>query len=396
MNFADLIQPHDRQTFLRNFWEKQLLHVTDRHADLYSGLFSIADVDHVLSTPSLHSSTIRVIRDGRSLSFDRIGLRGTIGDHAAVEAVIAEHRSGATIALNALNRTFPSLRDLCQMLGQQFSAAFQVNAYLTPPNSQGFGTHHDTHDVFILQIAGTKHWHVFEATDKLPLSDRGTSLRGGQASSPFGVPLLDVDLRPGDLMYLPRGFPHHALSAEATSLHLTVGAHTVTWATVIQAALEVCIEQDVRFRASLPPGFAANDSARNAAAHELGELVQVFADSVDTPAALDDAAEAVLRSQRAVLSGRLLDIEAEPRVLSGTRVRRRPEVQCAMSVDADRIRLRFSGKVVTVPRFAVDEIRHLLDAEECTVNELPGTVDDQGRLVLVRRLIREGLLTICR
>jgi hypothetical protein len=124
--------------------------------------------------------------------------------------------------------------------------------------------------------------------------------------------------------------------------------------------------------------------------------MRVLTDSVDARLAIDDASEAMLRDQRTVLSGRLLDIESEPRVRGDTRVRRRPEVECAMSVDTERIQLRFNGKVVTVPSFAADDVRHLLDAEEFTANQLSGRVDEQGRLVLIRRLIGEGLLTVCR
>ncbi|MFE7801970.1 JmjC domain-containing protein [Nocardia sp. NPDC057440] len=69
-------------------------------------------------------------------------------------------------------RAFPRIQDLCRCLGRQISARFQVNAYLTPRSSQGFATHCDTHDVFVLQIAGTKRWSVFDAEVALPCGNR--------------------------------------------------------------------------------------------------------------------------------------------------------------------------------------------------------------------------------
>jgi hypothetical protein len=50
---------------------------------------------------------------------------------------------------------------------------------------------------------------------------------------------------------------------------------------------------------------------------------------------------------------------------------------------------------VTFPAHAREEVEAVVGAEEpFTVAELPGSLDAAGRLVLVRRLVREGLLRI--
>jgi ribosomal protein L16 Arg81 hydroxylase len=393
MRLIDLLQPYDTTTFLDEDWERRPLLVKGRDAERFSGLFSLADVDRVFATPALvHDSTVRVIRDGRALTFEQIGLRGARGDHAAVEALLDHHRRGSTIALQSVDRVFQPVRELCRVLGAELSATFQANAYLTPPSSQGFDTHFDTHDVFILQISGTKRWNVFESAVKLPL--RMSKLQGEREMT--GDPLLDVELRAGDLMYIPRGFPHHAVSAESTSLHLTVGAHTVTWAAVMQAALDRRVEGDLRFRQSLPPGFDSSPAVRQAALDRFGELIAALADTADGAAVIDEMAGLARRRQRAVAPGRFLDIEAVAAMRPDTPVRRRAEVDYAIHRDGDRIRLEFNGKAVSIPAFAETEVRHLLAADECQPGRLPGDLDDEGRLVLVRSLVREGLLTISR
>ena len=48
----------------------------------------------------------------------------------------------------------------------------QANAYATPAGAQGFAVHHDTHDVFVLQVAGEKRWLVYEPALELPLKDQ--------------------------------------------------------------------------------------------------------------------------------------------------------------------------------------------------------------------------------
>ena len=44
---------------------------------------------------------------------------------------------------------------------------------MTPPQNQGFSAHYDTHDVFVLQVAGSKRWvvHPPVLADPLPGQD---------------------------------------------------------------------------------------------------------------------------------------------------------------------------------------------------------------------------------
>ena len=69
---------------------------------------------------------------------------------------------GSTIVLQALHHTWPPLARFCRALEAELGSGAQANSYYTPRRSQGFAVHHDTHDVFVLQVAGEKHWRVYE------------------------------------------------------------------------------------------------------------------------------------------------------------------------------------------------------------------------------------------
>ncbi len=57
--------------------------------------------------------------------------------------------------------------------------------------------------------------------------------------------------------------------------------------------------------------------------------------------------------------------------------------------------LTFDGKNLAFPARIRDELSWVLEREDTfTAAELPGNLDDESRLVLVRRLVREGLLRI--
>ncbi|MCC2111929.1 MAG: hypothetical protein KDJ16_07840, partial [Hyphomicrobiales bacterium] len=53
-----------------------------------------------------------------------------------------------------------------------------------------------------------------------------------------------------------------------------------------------------------------------------------------------------------------------------------------------------AGKEVSLPAHAAAAVRYALETDRFRVADLPGTLDDAGKLVLARRLVREGLLRI--
>ncbi len=142
-------------------------------------------------------------------------LTGLVDGRTAVE----EFRKGATVVFQGLHRSFPPLVDLISELELELGHPCQANAYLTPPGSQGFAVHADTHDVFVLQTAGTKQWELH--------APPGHPEQGDEE------PLLE----PGHVMYLPTGTPHAARAQDTVSLHITIGINQLTWRGLVERSL---------------------------------------------------------------------------------------------------------------------------------------------------------------
>jgi hypothetical protein len=196
------------------------------------------------------SFTKRRISTIRDLS--KVGANDSEG---GLEALYQEYRRGSSIVLLFLHERWPPLKILCQSLSSELSSRVQANMYLTPPGAQALKTHYDTHDVLVLQIHGKKRWRLFDRAVQLPLShDRYT----GNEDISLGSPMTEVTLNPGDLLYLPRGYPHDAQSADSASLHLTIGVLSITWASVLLRAVQSAIDGNPVFRQSLPPGFGGS------------------------------------------------------------------------------------------------------------------------------------------
>jgi cupin superfamily protein len=285
---------------------------------------------------------------------------------ADVPRVLAAFEAGATIVLQGLHHLWLPLARYCRQLESSLGHPVQANAYYTPRGSQGLPVHHDTHEVVSLQVAGEKRWLVYEPVLDLPLKNqRYTSALGAP-----GQPILDVTLRAGDTMYLPRGWLHQALTSDFDSLHITIGVNVRRWIDEARAELDAQ-EDDIAYRRTIdgdePPDLPSLDAA------EVRER----------------AREHFLRSRRPILDGQLSELRALDRLDLDTELERRDTV----IADLHGATLVFEGRDLRFPERLTEELEFLVTTDApFRASDLPGPLDDAGRLVLLRRLVREGFL----
>jgi ribosomal protein L16 Arg81 hydroxylase len=385
-DLARLIHPVDPATFEREYWEQKPLVVARNDPRYYHDLLSLADVDRILAVSSIRSPGISIVHAGDDIPLSRLGDGGLFATFSMLEALYAEYRSGSTIVLEVLDERWKPLMRLCQSLAAEFSAGMQVNAYLTPPSSSALDTHFDTHDVFVLQTHGSKHWRLFGSPIRLPR-------KGQRETGDPGDPLQEFDLYPGDMIYIPRGYLHDAVTRGSSSLHLTVGILPMLWADVLRDAVDSIIARDSRFRESLPFGFARSEAKSKEAEVRAGELLAILREETDSASLIADATAEALRAQPPFLDGHLLDLEMEPRIELETEVRRRTEIIPHLTLEGENVCLQFHGKKVLMPSDVQPALRFITAASQFTAAQLTGELDDEGKLNLVRRLVREGFLT---
>ena len=150
------------------------------------------------------------------------------------------------------------LRDFSKTLSVSMGVYTRLNMYVTPYGNAGFKSHFDSHDVYVLQIQGTKRWRVYPTPLVMyPVSDWGESQLSRSRSS-LGPPLLDIMLRPGDALFIPRGFVHEADCNElgdmspknvSASVHITLGIMNVKVADLFFIAGRIAINSNSLSRA---------------------------------------------------------------------------------------------------------------------------------------------------
>jgi hypothetical protein len=372
------LDPVGLDEFLVDVFEREPLTISRSEPGRFDAILSAADVERLVCTSGLRVPAFRLVADGAPLpqheyTEDITWRPSSFDGLARVDRVAAAHAAGATIVLQALQLHWHPAAVHCRGLEQRLGFPVQANAYSTPAAARGFAVHHDTHDVFILQVSGTKRWRIYAPVLELPTS----SQRWSPALGDPGRPVDDLTLEPGDTLYLPRGWPHEAVAQENDSLHITVGMHVPTRLDALRAALDECGD-DVEFRRSVGPN---GDVPR--------ELLDRLADRLRPDAVAGRARRRFVDSRRPIVGDGLTQIRAVASLGPGNLVERRESV----IAERNGTTLRFEGKEVRFPESARDALAAVTTAERpFTAADLPGTLDEKGRLVLVRRLIREGFL----
>jgi len=364
-------------TFLDDVYERSHVVALHKDPDRFRALLSVATVDRKVAEQDLREGMLSMADATRSVdSSDFVAESGAI-DRVAVARL---YRRGSTIILNQLHQSDIALADFCRTVERVFSCHVQTNIYLTPPGSQGFHTHYDNHDVFVLQIEGEKTWRLYDRPVEAPY--RGERFQSGQ--HPVGEPSHSFVLKAGDCAYVPRGLMHDAsASGDAASLHITCGLLVRTWADlVLEAVSEVCVN-DPAFRRGLPPGFANRDFDRTSAQARFRALIAELSSRAQMDDALDLLTEQFIRSREPAVLGA---IEAASRPLAG-QYRARPSPWRLIDEEGG-LRLIVPGGDMTFSRAPRPVIERALSGEPFAPDDLG---NDQAE-ELIRRLTATGLI----
>ena len=211
-------------------------------------LISLKDVDHMLGSPATSPAEVDVIVDGRLRHTDEV-VSAPGGVNAA--HISDMYDSGASVRLSNVHRRLESCRRLARRLSAALQAEVGANVYLTPPGQPGFEPHFDDHDIYVVQVNGTKHWDIFDSyTDAVALPRRGEVF---DARRHRPGRLADrLTLRAGDVLYVPRGVMHAARAGADGSLHVTFSVPPLTWGALLRRALEHAEFTERHLRCAVP------------------------------------------------------------------------------------------------------------------------------------------------
>jgi bifunctional lysine-specific demethylase and histidyl-hydroxylase NO66 len=379
-----LLAPLKVDTFLAEIWGQSHYHVSRSSPQYFDTLFDgSASVDQLLGLFRPDLSLVRLVRENDKK--EPYQYRRSDGG-LDVAGIGRDFADGYTIVLESIHRYVRAIASLSHAIEVELNFATQVNAYFTPPESQGFVPHYDEHDVLILQIRGSKIWHLYEGIDVAPCA----ALRHDPVAADTLPPPTDVRLETGDLLYLPGRRVHAAEATSEVSVHLTVGVLAPTLLLLVTRALNSLSGCDDRVHTQLPPRYLDDPDVRDT----LGDLVHDVVEALEQPSVISSglgslADDLVRRGQSPPVGHAItnaIGIDGQVRV-----VKYQP-LFSRVTETSDGVALHFAQLVVSAAPDHSEALRFVSkNTEPFRVCELPGLSEVQ-QTDLARTLIANGFL----
>ncbi|XP_062983681.1 ribosomal oxygenase 2 isoform X2 [Elgaria multicarinata webbii] len=278
--FECLISPIKQDEFFREYWEQKplLLQRDDPSVALYhQSLFQLTDLEDIVKQGLYYGRDVNVCRcvNGKKRVFNQDGKV----NYAQLKKDFDQKK--ATIQFHQPQRYKDELWRIQEKLECYFGSLVGSNIYITPPGSQGLPPHYDDVEVFILQLEGEKHWRLYQPTIYLAQE------YNAEPEEKIGMPTHDFLLKPGDLLYFPRGTIHQADTPPGVShsTHVTISTYqNNSWRDflldVVPELVLDAAKEDVAFRKSIPRQLLMkvdlSDSSR-----QLSGFLRCLADRLD-------------------------------------------------------------------------------------------------------------------
>jgi ribosomal protein L16 Arg81 hydroxylase len=190
-----------------------------RHGADQRGLIDLAALDAVLDSGLLRTPYAEVVHRGAKLPPDayceerqvRAARAAGFVDGARVRALLGD---GATLVLPRVDQWHRATADLAAAFTARTGCRTYGFCFFTRDGAPGVDVHRDDSDVIMVQTAGSKRWTVYEPP-------RGGEWDEGPTGDPGDI-ALEVELRVGEALFVPRGCAHAGVGGGSFSGHVSL------------------------------------------------------------------------------------------------------------------------------------------------------------------------------
>ena len=219
-------EPLDYNFFSNNFGKKYI-HKREFIND-FSSVVSLEILDDMLSKSNIwNNKNFKMMLDQKTLNFNdysslSIDITGS-NNRPDVDKVQRLVSKGASIILNDIEKYNINLLKISDELQKLTQGRCQGNLYFSMASHKAFGPHFDLHDVFAFHFEGEKVWNIYENIEDSPINHPVFNISSEERINRAGKLVDQVTLKPGDLLYIPRGQYHDALASKNGAIHVAFG-----------------------------------------------------------------------------------------------------------------------------------------------------------------------------
>ena len=377
-----VLAPLNADRFLQQHWEREPLHIGRNDPAHFSSLLNLPQIEQLLSTQNLSFPAVQLTRSDQD-----IAPQDYCDDNQRIAPLraLAHYAQGATLIISHAQNLLAGLSQLCTDTEAVLQMPSQANVYLSPAGQQGFNPHYDTHDVFILQVSGSKTFNFYSGGAELPF----THQKHDPEQSGSGTKNSEIRLEPGDCLYIPRGFVHDAQAHDdAPSLHITLGVFPVTVSELLQQTLQVASDQHPALRRAIDRNVWLGANAGETYGQQLRTLLEelnVFSDD-NTNEALsrlrDDVALTAKPDCTGLLSTKVETINAHSAITAATTFR--------LTRRGNTVELAAQGQILEFAEPLASVVEQLPAHGHIALQSLRNVTDSQ-RVALAKQLLQNGI-----
>jgi len=184
---------------------------------------------------------------------------------------------GATLLVQAVDHWHPDAQQLVRSF--RFLPNWRIDdlmiSYSTPKG--GVGPHIDNYDVFIIQGEGKRHWRVGERQELPEFAAHGALKHCAEFEA-----AIDVEMEPGDILYIPSGCPHEGYAIEP-SINYSVGFRAPDQNDLLSSFTDYNIDNNENALFYTDPDMQVREKPGRIEETELNKLHQVMLANCQTP-----------------------------------------------------------------------------------------------------------------
>ena len=371
-----ILGPVTSDDFFRQYWELQPLHISRNDNEYFADVLTLAQIETLLSTQELRFPSVQLSHRKNPIASAEYT---DASDQILPLRLIEYHHEGATIVISQAHKRLSALAQLKRQIQQELQLRCQTNLYLSPPENQGFNAHYDSHDVFILQVQGSKTFNFYGGGVELPYNheafEPGRHVPGALEES--------IPVEPGDTLYIPRGVMHDAVANDTTSLHITLGVYAMTQRDVLLEMVEVLTDQDTSYRQSILPRLQS----------ETDSLLDLQFNPLQLQNAIGRLIDDVAVSGMQDCSGRLMALESGTTLSLDSTIGIRDQQILQTERQGNTLSCRSAGVVLEFTDPMGRAIEQLQSTSSLPLRQLQGLSDEQ-KIALCVRLQQANLITV--
>jgi hypothetical protein len=296
-----LLDPHDPALLDAALLRRERRHFHTGQAAAFARLMPWELFNTLPSVEGLNNADLRILQNGRDVFYDMLVLPSLSRRRRRLSSENLQKvgHQGVSMVVNRIQERVPAIAALNAMLERHYRCMSWTNCYASFRRDGAFPPHRDEHDVLVLQLHGEKRWLFHGAGAGEPSDTFPDPAR-------LPPPEAEILLRPGDIMFVPRGEVHRAEVVGEDSLHLSVALLHARGGDVLRWLADLADGQPAGGEDVLPMEAAADRERRQG---RLQAMIGSLADGLDLEAffAARDADREPVRPINFGQSGRVTD-----------------------------------------------------------------------------------------